>query len=583
MTDSVGLGSQLGSYRIESVIGGGWMSAVYRARHVRLATTAAVKVLAPGIGQGEAGKRFLRDVNLAAELDHPNIVPILDAGMHGDERYVVMRLVAGGDLKTLISRAGALPPEIAAAILRPVADALDAAHRRWLVHGDVRPSNVLVEWSGDGAVERVYLTDFGMAGVVPMQVTSRSRDGTRADRFDYLAPEQSEHGGRATQLSDVFGLGCVLYHAITGRVPFGGPFGAAVPWGDEGDGPTRPSQARPELPAALDDAVLRAIAAEPGERFESCGDLVRAFEAALEPGTRVEDAELMLPETVFDGPSLVAAAPATPAPVEPAPPPFEWVEPAPPPFEWVDTPRAAPDVAAAAVEAPPPRAEPEQPAEPPSRIVDKGPAREPASRRRRHVAAAVIGVLTLLAAVGGYFAATANRGSDGGSSAGTAARADAAPAGPDLRTIATRDLADFKCDVTPGPAGGTVAETAVCSPKKAGRPPVRRVVLTRLTTRRALDQQYADNRALIEDPAARRPGECRPTGPWHGTGRWFTDRSGTKVGGRMFCATLAGGGGIKPEPRIDWTVDRSLVLAEAFAARSADLGAWWRGARNLNG
>jgi hypothetical protein len=195
----------------------------------------------------------------------------------------------------------------------------------------------------------------------------------------------------------------------------------------------------------------------------------------------------------------------------------------------------------------------------------------------------VIAVLTLLAAVGGYFASNANRGDEGGSSTGSAARADGAAAGPTLRTIAARDLADFKCEVTPGPAGGTVAETAACSPKKAGTPPVRRVTLTRLTNRRALDRLYADNRALTEDPAARRPGDCRPWGAWHGTGRWFTDRSHSAVGGRMFCATLPGGDGIKPEPRIVWTVDRSLVLAEAFAAHSADLGAWWRSARNLNG
>jgi hypothetical protein len=550
---------------------------VYRATQLDLERLVALKLIAPQLAEDpEFRDRFVRESRAAASIDHPNVIPIYYTGEEAGRLYIAMRYVEGSDLRTLVRAETRLDPARAARIVAQIGNALDAAHARGIVHRDVKPANVLL-----GAGEHAYLTDFGLTKNVRSH-TGSTRDGGWVGTLGYVAPEQIR-GERLDARADVYALGCVLYHAITGRVPFGGPFGAAVPWGDEGDGPTRPSQARPELPAALDDAVLRAIAAEPGERFESCGDLVRAFEAALEPGTRVEDAELMLPETVFDGPSLVAAAPATPAPVEPAPPPFEWVEPAPPPFEWVDTPRAAPDVAAAAVEAPQPPAEPEQPAEPPSRIVDEGPAREPASRRRRHVAAAVIGVLTLLAAVGGYFAATANRGSDGGSSAGTAARADAAPAGPDLRTIATRDLADFKCDVTPGPAGGTVAETAVCSPKKAGRPPVRRVVLTRLTTRRALDQQYADNRALIEDPAARRPGECRPTGPWHGTGRWFTDRSRTTVGGRMFCATLAGGGGIKPEPRIDWTVDRSLVLAEAFAARSADLGAWWRGARNLNG
>jgi serine/threonine-protein kinase len=563
MTASVGLGSQLGSYRIESVIGGGWMSAVYRARHVRLGTPAALKVLAPGIGQGDAGKRFLRDINLAAELDHPNIVPILDAGVHGDARYVVMRLVAGGDLKTLIARAGALPPEVVAAILRPVADALDAAHRRWLVHGDVRPSNVLVEWSAGGAVERVWLADFGMAGVVPMQVTSSSRDGTRADRFDYLAPEQREHGGGAMPMSDVFGLGCVLYHAITGRVPFAGAPGGPARWGGGGDGPVPPSRARPDLPAALDAPVLRAIAAEPGDRFQSCGALVRAFEAALEPGLRVEDEDLMLPPTVFDGAPVEIAAPARPAASEPS----ASVEPPRPAFEWVDTPRAAA-----------PEAAPAAPDVPVSPTVEGGPDAEPPARGRgRHVATAVIAVLALLAGVAGYLASSANRGRDGGSSAGATARAESA-SGHGLRAMTARNLPDFTCKVTPGPAGGSVAETAACTPTKAGSPPIGRVRLTRLSTKRALERRYAHDRALGQDPAARRPGDCHPNRPWHGTGRWFKDVARSVAGGRMFCTTAGGAGA---QPRIVWTADGPLVLAEASAPRSADLGTWWRGARNL--
>ncbi|MGZ4276915.1 MAG: serine/threonine-protein kinase [Solirubrobacteraceae bacterium] len=563
MTDNVGLGSVLGSYRIESVIGGSWMSAVYRARHVRLGTPAALKVLAPGAGQGEAGKRFLRDIGVAAELEHPNIVPILDAGMQGDVPYVVTRLVAGGDLKTLISRAGALPPEVVAAILRPVADALDAAHRRWLVHGDVRPSNVLVEWSPGGAVKRVYLADFGMAGAVSMQVASRSLDGTRADRFDYLAPEQ-RHGGGAMSASDVFGLGCVLYHAITGRAPFAGALGGAAPWGPQVDGPVPPSRARRDLPTTLDDPVLRAVAAEADARFESCSALVGAFEAALEPGERIERADLMLAPTVVDGQPLEAAAPPAMAPAAPPPPA------AAPPAEPPASPAKPP---ASTVEPPPPS-------------VDDGPAVEPPPReRRRHVATAVIVVLTLLAGVAGYAASTASRGGGGsGSPAGATARAAAAPAGPNLRAIIARDLPDFTCKVNPGPAGGSVAETAACAPTKAGTPPIRRVALTRLTTRTALNRRYADTRARSGDPAARRPGDCRPNHPWAGSGRWFDNRARTvAAAGSMFCTTARAGSGAGPQPRIVWTVGASRVLAEASAPRSADLGAWWQRTRNLDG
>jgi hypothetical protein len=338
---------------------------------------------------------------------------------------------------------------------------------------------------------------------------------------------------------------------------------------------------------------MRALAAEPEERFESCGALVRAFEAALEPGLRVEDdADLILPETVFDGPPLVAAAPPLSPPppppvepperVEPTPQPFDWVETPSTPFEWVETPPAAPEVAPAREGPAAPPAAPAPSAEPPAPPVDAGPVVAPPGReRRRHVATAVIVVLTLLAGVGGYFASNANRGDDSGSSTGAQARADAAPVTRSLRSIAARDLPDFRCTVTPGPAGGTVAETAACTPKKAGTPPIRRVTLTRLSTKRALDQLYADTRAFTEDPAARRPGDCRPNRPWHGSGRWFAGGAGTAAAGRMFCATV--GGRAAAQPRIVWTVNAPLVMAEAFAPRSADLGAWWQRTRNLGG
>jgi serine/threonine protein kinase len=129
MADSLAVGGHLGSYRIESVIGGAPLSVVYRAAHVRLGTAAAIKVLEPGWGgDDEARSRCLRDVRLAAAVDHPNIVPIIDVGEHQQSSYVVMRHVAGGDLKALLARAGALDPGVARAILAPVGRALDAAH-----------------------------------------------------------------------------------------------------------------------------------------------------------------------------------------------------------------------------------------------------------------------------------------------------------------------------------------------------------------------------------------------------------------------------------------------------------------------
>lgn len=278
MSESFALGFQLGSYRIDSVIGGGGSSVVFRAKHVRLGTAVAVKVVTPQSGDGPAAQeRFLRDVHLAAELDHPNVIPIIDADAHEDSLYVVMRYVPGGDLKTLLARAGALAPDRAAAVLAPVAGALDAAHARGLVHGNVKPANILLQRSGDGRLEHVYLTDFGMAGLA-WPASGVTQGARPAERFDYTSPEQVD-GRDVTARADVYSLGCVLYHAISGRVPFAEAFGDVVEAQEAVD---PPSSVRRELPPALDAPVLHAMARDPSRRYAACGELARAFAAALE-------------------------------------------------------------------------------------------------------------------------------------------------------------------------------------------------------------------------------------------------------------------------------------------------------------
>ena len=217
-------------------------------------------------------ERFLRESQLAASLDHPNVVPIYDAGEAEGLLYIAMRYVEGTDLRQLLQREGALPPDRAVRLAAQVASALDAAHERGLVHRDVKPSNVLL--TGGGGKEHCYLADFGLS-------TSASDRTALADprrilgTIDYVAPEQirgDEVGSRA----DVYSLACLLYECLTGRVPFRRASDVAVVYAHLEEPPPRAG-----LTAELDAAVQRGMAKDPAQRWETAGALVAAASAAL--------------------------------------------------------------------------------------------------------------------------------------------------------------------------------------------------------------------------------------------------------------------------------------------------------------
>ncbi|TML99532.1 MAG: serine/threonine protein kinase [Actinobacteria bacterium] len=523
MPGSLAFGAQLGSYRVESVIGSGSAGVVYRARHVRLGTVAALKVLAPEwSAEPVVRERFLHDVHVAAELDHRNVVPIHDAGEDDESLWVVTRYVAGGDLRAVLSRGGALGVDWAASVLGPVAKALDAAHARGLVHGDVKPTNVLVEWSVAGDVEHVYLTDFGM----PWQARAdngATRAGAPRDRFDYASPEQL--AARAvTPRADVYALGCLLYHAVTGHVPFP----RDVLQSHLHANPQPPSTARPDLPPAVDAAILRAMAKDPSARFETCDALMRSFGTALRP-------------------EPAAAAPARAPSVAPAP---------------------------RARSAPPAAVQPPRAAAP--RRDGAEPAADAAGRRRRRLGAAVVAALAVVAAGGGY-AASQLGGSGGGGGKGaasaTAAGGIKALAAKDpLRAVIAKNLPDVQCSVTRAPAGGAVVENALCVPSNAGARSITRLNLTMFRDGAALNQVYESARALAKDKGVRVRSDCRPDRPWSGHGLW--------AGGRMFCETR-NSRRRSNTARIVWTVGTSKVLGEATAASGANLGTWWLRWRDL--
>jgi WD40 repeat protein len=268
------VGNEVAGYRIESLLGRGGMSVVYLAEDLRLRRKVALKLLAASLaGDVSFRDRFLRESELAASIDHPNIVPIFEAGSTGDLLFIAMRYVDGQDLKERL-RLARLDPGDAAGILAQVASALDAAHARGLVHRDVKPSNVLLDKGArpDGS-DHVYLADFGLTKRVSEE-TGGAEDGRLMGTVDYVAPEQIA-GGQIDGRADVYSLGCLLFECLVGRPPFRRDSEMAVLFAHLQEEPPAPSAQRPGLPAALDTVIAQALAKEPEDRYPSCRELAR--------------------------------------------------------------------------------------------------------------------------------------------------------------------------------------------------------------------------------------------------------------------------------------------------------------------
>jgi hypothetical protein len=248
------------------------MGVVFRATDLRLERSVALKFLSPEVAAGtDFRDRFIRESRLAAAIEHPAIVPVYEAGESDGILYIAMRYVPGHDLGSILRREAPLDRARTLTIARSVADALDAAHRRGLVHRDVKPGNVLVEQDGD---ERAYLADFGLTRRLG-ELTSPGRSGPLGT-LDYVAPEQIAQrplDGRADQ----YALACLVFHCLTGSPPFEADTDAAVLYGHlHGDRP-RPSRIGPDLPESLDAPMHRALSRDPDDRFPDCRGFVDAL------------------------------------------------------------------------------------------------------------------------------------------------------------------------------------------------------------------------------------------------------------------------------------------------------------------
>ena len=274
------LGTELGPYRIEAVIGRGGMGVVYLAEQARLGRKVALKIVSPEFSDDpKARARFLRESQMAAAIDHPNILPIYEADEADGVLFIAMRLVEGTDLAARLA-GGPLDPRAAAAILAQVASALDAAHARGLVHRDVKPANILLSpGAGADQGDHAYLTDFGLTKRGGSE-TSLTAAGGFAGTLAYIAPEQvdgREIDGRADQYS----LACMAFECLTGRCPSCARPTSPPPWPTSRTHRPRRSPCQPTLPAGVDAVLARGMAKAPDDRYPTCGAFLADLRGAL--------------------------------------------------------------------------------------------------------------------------------------------------------------------------------------------------------------------------------------------------------------------------------------------------------------
>jgi ABC-type branched-subunit amino acid transport system substrate-binding protein len=271
-------GTVLGGFCIERLIASGGMGAVYLATDPTLERRVALKVIAPALAEDARYRdRFLREARLAASLEHSAIVPIYGAGESDSRLYLAMRFLDGGTLADALQRSGRLEPRDARSLLRPIADALDAAHRAGLIHRDVKPGNILLQ---DGAP---FLADFGLARpTASTDALDNTGELGLTGTMGYIAPEQIEGDALSAQ-TDQYALACVLFECLTGTSPYRRDTDLATVYAHLSDPVPSASAQRSELPRAVDDVIARGLARRPEDRYATCRELIDAFGTVFEP------------------------------------------------------------------------------------------------------------------------------------------------------------------------------------------------------------------------------------------------------------------------------------------------------------
>jgi serine/threonine-protein kinase len=275
------VGTLSNRYEIGDRLGSGGMSNVYKATDLVLERTVAVKVLAEHLSDDERFvERFRREALAVAKLIHPNIVQVYDTGLDDNRHYIVMEFVDGRSGAQILQRQGPVGPQTAAEAGVQACAGLDYAHRRGIIHRDVKPGNLMVTGGPVGGGEMtVKLTDFGIARAV--EQTRITQVGSVVGTAAYLAPEQVR-GEEATPATDVYALGVVLYQFLTGRLPYEGSTLAELAVRQQNEKPLPPSTYNDEVPATLGAAVLRALEGDPSRRYGSADELATGLQRGLE-------------------------------------------------------------------------------------------------------------------------------------------------------------------------------------------------------------------------------------------------------------------------------------------------------------
>ncbi len=257
-------------YRLIERIGSGGMADVWRARDNELERDVAIKVLHENFARDrEFVERFRREASAAAGLQHPNVVSVYDRGSWEDTYYIAMELIEGSSLRDLINKG--LDVGESVEVTRQVLAAAGFAHSKGIVHRDLKPMNVLIDREG-----RIRVTDFGIARAGNSEIT---QTGSVMGTAQYISPEQAQ-GMEVGPTSDIYSIGIILFEMLTGRVPFDGDNAVAIAMKQVGEEPPAPSTINPKVSPALDAIVLKALAKDPAQRFQSAAEMAAALEAA---------------------------------------------------------------------------------------------------------------------------------------------------------------------------------------------------------------------------------------------------------------------------------------------------------------
>jgi serine/threonine-protein kinase len=265
-------------YQLERELGAGGMATVYLALDTKHHRRVAIKVLRPELAASLGSERFLREIEIAAGLHHPHILPLYDSGGEGDVLFYVMPYVEGQSLRDRVAKAGALPIDESVRIIREVADALAYSHQHGLVHRDIKPENILL--SGAHAL----VTDFGVAKAVSDATAAHlTATGVALGTPAYMAPEQATADPHLDHRVDIYALGVTAYEILAGRPPFAGTNPQQVIAGHLTRSVEPLAVHRPSVPAALEAVVMRCLEKNPADRWQSAGDMLRALEAIATP------------------------------------------------------------------------------------------------------------------------------------------------------------------------------------------------------------------------------------------------------------------------------------------------------------